>query len=237
MSEVLAGLSYALDLTEGQRPGHSVRSCLIGMRLAEAIGLPVADRSALFYALLMKDLGCSSNAARFAALFGASNELPEGDLPFDLPEVTAEVQQQLNTPSSQLALYARDLKRIVDAERQKAKELAEANARLHILDQLKTELQGLFASMPQTTQQAVEAPNMNSYQMRTSFGTHGARPGRMLLAESIPAWIRADLRRMGYTLEFEERTSGPINAIFFDRKNGTMWGGSSHHGEDYGIAW
>ncbi|NOT57425.1 MAG: response regulator [Deltaproteobacteria bacterium] len=69
----------------------------------------------------------------------ASNELPEGDLPFDLPEVTAEVQQQLNTPSSQLALYARDLKRIVDAERQKAKELAEANARLHILDQLKTD--------------------------------------------------------------------------------------------------
>jgi signal transduction histidine kinase len=69
----------------------------------------------------------------------ASNEMSEGDLPFDLPEVTAEVQQQLNTPSSQLALYARDLKRIVDAERQKAKELAEANARLHILDQLKTD--------------------------------------------------------------------------------------------------
>jgi DNA-binding response OmpR family regulator len=68
-----------------------------------------------------------------------SNEMSEGDLPFDLPEVTAEVQQQLNTPSSQLALYARDLKRIVDAERQKAKELAEANARLHILDQLKTD--------------------------------------------------------------------------------------------------
>jgi signal transduction histidine kinase len=62
----------------------------------------------------------------------------EDDLFSDLPELTAEVQQQLNTPSSQLALYARDLKRIVDAERQKAKELAEANARLHILDQLKT---------------------------------------------------------------------------------------------------
>lgn len=68
-----------------------------------------------------------------------SHIFTEGDLPFDLPEVTAEVQQQLNTPSSQLALYARDLKRIVDAERQKAKELAEANARLHILDQLKTD--------------------------------------------------------------------------------------------------
>jgi gamma-glutamyltranspeptidase / glutathione hydrolase len=88
-----------------------------------------------------------------------------------------------------------------------------------------------------TPQQAVEAPNMNSYQMRSSFGNHTARPGRMLLAEAMPDWVRADLRRMGYTLEFEPRTSGPINAIWFDWKHGTMWGGSSHHGEDYGIAW
>ncbi|HEY9384022.1 MAG TPA: gamma-glutamyltransferase [Gemmatimonadales bacterium] len=88
-----------------------------------------------------------------------------------------------------------------------------------------------------TPQQAVEAPNMNSYQMRSSFGAHETRPGRMLLADAMPEWVRADLRRMGYTLEFEQRTSGPINAILFDRKHGTMWGGSSHHGEDYGIAW
>jgi gamma-glutamyltranspeptidase / glutathione hydrolase len=88
-----------------------------------------------------------------------------------------------------------------------------------------------------TPQQAVEAPNMNSYQMRSSFGAHAARPGRMLLADAMPDWVRADLRRMGYTLDFEARTSGPINAILFDRKHGTMWGGSSHHGEDYGIAW
>jgi gamma-glutamyltranspeptidase/glutathione hydrolase len=88
-----------------------------------------------------------------------------------------------------------------------------------------------------TPQQAVEAPNMNSYQMRSSFGEHPARPGHMLLANAMPDWIRGELRRMGYALEFEERTSGPINAILFDRKHGTMWGGSSNHGEDYGIAW
>ena len=88
-----------------------------------------------------------------------------------------------------------------------------------------------------TVQQAVEAPNMNSYQMRSSFGKHDSRPGRMLLAESMPDWVRSELRRMGYTLEFERRTSGPINAIFFDWKHGTMWGGSSDHGEDYGIGW
>jgi len=75
LSEVLAGLSFALDLTEGQRPGHAVRSCAIGMRLAKEIDLPQDMRSALFYALLMKDLGCSSNAARFSALFAADDHM------------------------------------------------------------------------------------------------------------------------------------------------------------------
>jgi gamma-glutamyltranspeptidase / glutathione hydrolase len=88
-----------------------------------------------------------------------------------------------------------------------------------------------------TVQQAVEAPNINSSQMRSSFGDHETRPGRLLVASSTPEDVRAELRRMGYRLEFAERTSGPINAIFFDRKHRTMWGGSSHHGEDYGIAW
>jgi gamma-glutamyltranspeptidase/glutathione hydrolase len=59
----------------------------------------------------------------------------------------------------------------------------------------------------------------------------------MLVANSTPDSVRTALRAMGYTLEFQERTSGPINAILFDRAHGTMWGGSSNHGEDYGIAW
>jgi gamma-glutamyltranspeptidase/glutathione hydrolase len=86
-------------------------------------------------------------------------------------------------------------------------------------------------------QEAVEAPNINSFQMRSSFGDHKTRLGRVLLADSMPPWVRAELRRMGYELTFEDRTSGPINAIMFDVKHGTMWGGSSNHGEDYGIAW
>ena len=52
-----------------------------------------------------------------------------------------------------------------------------------------------------------------------------------------PQAVRDELTKMGYTLTFEERTSGPINAIFLDREHGTMWGGSSNHGDDYGIAW
>jgi gamma-glutamyltranspeptidase/glutathione hydrolase len=88
-----------------------------------------------------------------------------------------------------------------------------------------------------TVQQAVEAPNVNSYQMRSSFGAHETRPGRIVVASSLPESTRQALRQMGYTLEVNERTSGPITAIFLDRKHRTMWGGASNHGEDYGIGW
>jgi gamma-glutamyltranspeptidase/glutathione hydrolase len=88
-----------------------------------------------------------------------------------------------------------------------------------------------------SVQEATEAPNVNSFQMRSSFGAHETRPGRILLAEAMPPWVRTELRRMGYELTYEERTSGPITAIMLDRAHGTMWGGASNHGEDYGIAW
>lgn len=64
VSQIISALSYALDLTEGRPMGHSVRSCILGMRLAEHIGVPVADRADLFYALLLKDAGCSSNSSK-----------------------------------------------------------------------------------------------------------------------------------------------------------------------------
>jgi gamma-glutamyltranspeptidase/glutathione hydrolase len=86
-------------------------------------------------------------------------------------------------------------------------------------------------------QEAVEAANFNSYQMRNSFADHSTEPGKILLNNSVPAWVRKELKAKGYEMEFESRTSGPINAIFFDTKHNSMWGGSSHFGEDYGIAW
>lgn len=88
-----------------------------------------------------------------------------------------------------------------------------------------------------TVQEATEAPNFNSFQMRSSFGMHETEPGHMLVATSLPESTRAALRKMGYTLEYAQRTSGPINAILFDTTHHSMWGGSSNHGEDYGIAW
>ena len=73
LSEVVGALSFALDLTEGEPPGHALRSCVIGMRLAQELGLDAEARSDLFYALLLKDAGCSANSARMAALFGADD--------------------------------------------------------------------------------------------------------------------------------------------------------------------
>ena len=72
-SEVISALSRAIDLTEGQPMGHAARSCMIGMRLAGELGLGVADRSALFYALLLKDVGCSSTAARVSEIIGGDD--------------------------------------------------------------------------------------------------------------------------------------------------------------------
>ncbi len=89
----------------------------------------------------------------------------------------------------------------------------------------------------QTVQQAAEHPGFHSYQMRSSFGAHEARPGRLQLNERIPDWVRDDLRRRGYALEFARYTSGPITAIWLDRKHGSLWGAASNFGEDYGIAW
>ena len=86
-------------------------------------------------------------------------------------------------------------------------------------------------------QEASEAPNINSFQMRSSFGYHENRPGELLLHDSTPPYVRKELRKKGYKIQFRSKTSGPINAIFFDNINKTFQGGSSDFGEDYGIAW
>ncbi len=93
-----------------------------------------------------------------------------------------------------------------------------------------------------TVQEATEAANINTNQLWLSLGgtksdDRKPRPGNLLLHENTPEWVRKELRQMGYTLSFDDRTSGPINAIYFDWKHKSFWGGSSNHGEDYGICW
>lgn len=91
-------------------------------------------------------------------------------------------------------------------------------------------------------QRAAEAANINSNQLWLSLGgsktaDRKPRAGNLLLQDQTPEKVRSELQQMGYTLHFDDRTSGPINAIFFDWKHGSLWGGSSNHGEDYGIGW
>ncbi|MGY4514483.1 HD domain-containing phosphohydrolase [Lysobacter sp. HA18] len=73
LAELIGALSYALDLTEGQPGGHCLRVCWIGMHIGEAIGLDAQSRWSLYYTLLLKDLGCSSNAARICELYLADD--------------------------------------------------------------------------------------------------------------------------------------------------------------------
>src|SRR3954447_11957070 len=69
LSEVLGALSYALDLTEGQPAGHCLRSCWIGFQVARALGATPQQLHEIYYTILLKDLGCSSNAARICQLY------------------------------------------------------------------------------------------------------------------------------------------------------------------------
>ncbi|AIZ65492.1 gamma-glutamyltransferase (plasmid) [Hymenobacter sp. DG25B] len=93
-----------------------------------------------------------------------------------------------------------------------------------------------------SVQQASEAANFNTNQLLLSLGgtkteDRKPKPGQILLNESTPEPVREELKKLGYTMSFDDRTSGPINAIYFDWQHGSLWGGSSNHGEDYGIGW
>lgn len=88
-------------------------------------------------------------------------------------------------------------------------------------------------------QEAAEAPNINTYQYYLSLGNEDRmpKPGYLLIHADTPPYVQKELLLMGYKLSTDDRTSGPINAIYFDWKHGSFWGGSSNHGEDYGIGW
>jgi putative nucleotidyltransferase with HDIG domain len=75
LAEILGAFSYALDLTEGQPEGHCIRASWIGTKLAQHIGLDQQQVWNVYYAVLLKDLGCSSNAARVAEMFVGDDRL------------------------------------------------------------------------------------------------------------------------------------------------------------------
>jgi gamma-glutamyltranspeptidase / glutathione hydrolase len=99
-----------------------------------------------------------------------------------------------------------------------------------------------MAEFGMNVQKATEAANFNTNQLWLSLGgtktsDRAPKAGQILLNTNTKEEVRNELKKMGYTLSFSERTSGPINAIYFDWKHNSLQGGSSNHGEDYGIAW
>ena len=102
LAEVLSALTYALDITEGQPEGHSVRCCWIGLLIAEELKLDDQQTWELYYTLLLKDLGCSSNAARICELYLAD------DLSFkkDFKLVNGSLPQALRFVMSHTGLQA-----------------------------------------------------------------------------------------------------------------------------------
>ena len=79
LSAIIGSLSYALDLTEGLPAGHSLRSCWVGMHVGQRMGMNSQELSHLYYTILLKDAGCSSNAARLFELYGADERLIKRD--------------------------------------------------------------------------------------------------------------------------------------------------------------
>jgi gamma-glutamyltranspeptidase/glutathione hydrolase len=86
-------------------------------------------------------------------------------------------------------------------------------------------------------QEAAEAANIGSYQVHSSFGDHLSEPGKLLVRADTPYPVMQQLESMGYKVVIEGKTSGPINGIFIDQAHGTLMGGSSDFGDDYGVAW
>lgn len=83
LSEVVSALSLALDLTEGQPMGHAIRTCVLGMKIGQSLGLNQQQLSDLYYALLLKDSGCSTNSARLHQILGSDEIDAKREIKFE----------------------------------------------------------------------------------------------------------------------------------------------------------
>jgi HD-GYP domain-containing protein (c-di-GMP phosphodiesterase class II) len=120
LSELVSALSRALDVTGGQPMGHAERTCLIGQRLADAVGLESARRSSLFYALLLKDAGCSTTAAQIATTFGSDDQTVKRDsrlIDTHRPRTALGYLRRNVAPGAPLLQRARHLRAVVAMSR------------------------------------------------------------------------------------------------------------------------
>src|ERR1700734_1335835 len=130
VSQIISALSYALDLTEGRPMGHSVRSCTIGMRIAAEIGIGVAEQSDLYYALLLKDAGCSSNSSKLFHILSADEIRAKRDV--KLTDWTRVGWDSLNYALTHVATGAPFLERVRTLVRVAARQQTESSALVKI---------------------------------------------------------------------------------------------------------
>ncbi len=115
LSEVVSALSLALDLTEGQPMGHAIRSCVLGMRIGAQLGLDRQQLSDLYYALLLKDSGCSSNSARLYQILGSDDLQAKREVKLeDWTKMSLSGLRYLSRNASPNATPMQRLKRIVN---------------------------------------------------------------------------------------------------------------------------
>jgi HD-GYP domain-containing protein (c-di-GMP phosphodiesterase class II) len=97
-TEVIAALSLATDLAMGQPLEFALKSCVLGMRLGEALGLSPQEMAEVHCHSLLRYIGCNAETYSLVALFGDEIALRQDFARIDMgraPEVLGVVLRHL----------------------------------------------------------------------------------------------------------------------------------------------
>jgi putative nucleotidyltransferase with HDIG domain len=208
-SEIISALTYALDLTEGRPMGHAVRSCVLGMRVAEEMGMNVHDRGDLFYALLMKDAGCSSNSSKLFHILAADDIRAKRDV--KLTDWTRVGWESLHFALTHVAAGAPFLERVRTLVRIAARQQADSRE----LVKIRCERGAWIArrlGLPEAAAQAIHS-------LDEHWNGGGYPDG--LRGKEIPLFAR--IMNLAQTLEVFLVDGGPEAAIDAARKRSGRW--------------
>jgi putative nucleotidyltransferase with HDIG domain len=209
MSDIISALSYALDLTEGQPMGHSVRACMIGMRLAEQVGMSLNDQADLYYGLLLKDAGCSSNASRLFHILGADEIRAKGAV--KTTDWTCLGWDSLQYALTHVATGMPYLERMQKLLQLVAKHRQDSSA----LIQIRCERGASISRQLGFSDRVSEG----IYSLDEHWDGHGYPEGRR--KEEIPVFSR--IANLAQTLEVFYKAHGPQAALDAARKRSGRW--------------
>jgi putative nucleotidyltransferase with HDIG domain len=209
LSDLISALSVALDLTEGQPMGHAVRSCILGMRIAEELKLPPQVCSDLYYALLLKDAGCSTNSARLHQILGADEIRAKREIKFeDWTKPSLSGLQYLLRNILTGAPLTRRIVRAVQLGLQQNRNNAELiGARCERGAEIASQL-----GLSQATAQAIRS--LDEHWNGGGYGEH-------LQGENIP--LLARIINVSQTMEVFASEHGPAAAVNVVRERSGTW--------------